>query len=537
MGVLLPESFSLSELKNEAERTVVRALCDRLLDGWIVIPSLRSFGEARDHEMDVVLLHADAVALIEVKGYRPACVNGSWSVNGAPVGRPPYVQASENAYELRRRLRGIHPTLAQVEVPFAVAFPNVAELAGRLPPGVDRTQFWTAPDIDNCQDALDLLIARRPSVARPGEHGVRAILDTLLPSCEFIYDPEARARRARQRLDQIGAERTEALESLDANRLVCVTGAAGTGKTRLAVGWTQRALRRGERVLLTCFNVPLAAWLRNQFEPDDPNLVVGEFHRVARHLAGMPTLEQPADADRTWWDTVEYGHLDANWHLVTERFDTVVIDEAQDLRPSWIALLQRLLGADGARRMLLVADTSQVISPRGFEVPRAEDGWTLAELTANCRNTFEIAALLRRHFAGAVAPVAGPESEDVRWVDADDVDRQVAAVGDAIDAIEAREHGAETVLVATFTSAVRDRLRDEYALVAWEQRTPGAILGENVQRIKGLQYDHVVLVVHDEHVSDDLLSIGISRAVMSLVVIGPAAVGHRLGLCQPPGGR
>ena len=115
-----------------------------------------------------------------------------------------------------------------------------------------------------------------------------------------------------------------------------------------------------------------------------------------------------------------------------------------------------------------------------------------------------------------------------------DVDQAIDAVGDAIDEIlEGRDHSAVDVLVGTFTTSVRDRLRHQYGMVAWEDLDPMAILCENVHRVKGLEYDHVILVVHDDHVSDELLYVGASRAVMSLTVIAPQSVLSRLGH-QPP---
>ena len=59
------------------------------------------------------------------------------------------------------------------------------------------------------------------------------------------------------------------------------------------------------------------------------------------------------------------------------------------------------------------------------------------------------------------------------------------------------------------TTLVRDALRDAYAFVAWEKREPMAIVCENVHRVKGLEFDHVILVVHDDTVSDELLYVGL----------------------------
>jgi hypothetical protein len=533
MGMLVPAELPLASLKNDEERLVVRTLCDRLTDGWLVLPSVGLSGDDRDREIDVVIAHPrDGVAVVEVKGHRPVVRDGIWYAHGSAMSPQPLSQARDNAYELRRRIRALHPNFGSVRVEYAVAFPNTADLDGRLPPDVDRTQVLTLTDLEDCQERVDRLVFRRGGPPL-GELGLQKLVDLLRPNCEFRYEPEALALHARQRLDDICALQVQALETLDANRRVCVTGAAGTGKTRLAAGWAHRALTRGERVLLTCFNIPLAESLRDRLG-DSEQLRIGAFHEVALELDGMPPLDIPDTASREWWDTVEIGHLHVHWHQVTERFDTIIVDEAQDFRPAWIDLLERLLDRDGPRRIMVLADLSQEVYTRGFQVPRHDDGWTLCELTNNCRNTFQIATLLRGRFDAAIAPVGGPESEDVRWIEADDLDAISDAVGVALDHLEDRDHAASTMLVATMRTSVRDRLRADYGFDSWERTDPMTIVCENVHRIKGLEYDHVILVAYDPdgEVTDELLYVGASRAVMSLTVIGPASVGERLDIAD-----
>ncbi len=521
----------MASLKNDAERVVVEALVDRLTDGWLVMPSVGLADTDRDREMDIVVAHAnDGVAVIEVKGHRPDVREGLWYAHGRPMEPQPHEQARGNAYALRERIRDLHPTLASVQVHYATAFPNVADIEGRLPTDVDRVQVLTNDDLEAPLDAIERLVTFRGS-PRLGDFGLQKLVELLRPDCEFRYEPEVLAKHARTKLDQICVRQTQALETLDLNRRVCVTGAAGTGKTRLATAWARRALQRGERVLLTCFNVPLADSLRQRLGDSD-DFRIGAFRELALDLDGMPSLEIPDTADRNWWDTVQLSHLHNHWHEITDRFDTIIVDEAQDFRPAWLELLTHLLDKDGPRRMMLLADQSQEIYQRGFEIPRQEDGWTRCELTNNCRNTFDIASLLQRRFDAAIAPVGGPESEDVRWIEAADLDAMAEAVGEALDDLEDRDHAADRILVATIRTSVKDRLRDEYGFAKWDNHDPMAIVCENVHRIKGLEYDHVILVVHDPDgpVSDELLYVGASRATMSLTVIGPPEVGERLGL-------
>ena len=217
-----------------------------------------------------------------------------------------------------------------------------------------------------------------------------------------------------------------------------------------------------------------------------------------------------------------------------DRFDTIVVDEAQDFRPSWIALLERLLDPGGPRRLMLLADPAQGIYPRGFEVPSVDDGWTRCELASNCRNTYQIASLLHHQLGGPPAPVGGPETLSIRFVEIDGVDAAVEAVGDEIDRLmEDDDRSPDRILVATVTRSVRDRLRDEFGFVPWEAGDDRSTICETVHRVKGLEFDHVILVVTTDDVDDALLYIGISRAVSGLTVVCPTSVAARLDIRLP----
>jgi AAA domain/UvrD-like helicase C-terminal domain len=367
---------------------------------------------------------------------------------------------------------------------------------------------------------------------RLGPEGLRAVVAILRPNAEFEWDPHAQAQRARRRLQALCQYQTGALEPLDENRRVLVTGGAGSGKTRLAVAWTRRALARSERVWLTCYNDPLADVVAERLTPNEL-LTVGSFYGVALHLDGMPELDVPDGAPGSWWDTVAVGHLHSNWHHIAARFDTIIVDEAQDLSPAWLAQLEQLLERGGPRRMMLLVDESQTVYQRGFSRPPPDEGWTFCELVNNCRNTFTIASILQRHLGGTAAPVGGPESLDVCWREVADVDAAIGAVGAELDRIEASGHEAPSILVATIKTTVRNRLRDEFAFVRWEDRGPHAIVCENVHRVKGLEFDFVVLVVTTDDVSDLLLYVGLSRAIVGFALIGPRAVAERLGFSEP----
>ena len=531
MGILVPENFPLAQLANDEERMVVEAFRDRLTDGWLVIPDVGLSGD-RDRQMDIVLAHErEGVAVVEVKGHRPEILQGVWTSNGSAMSPPPLDQAKGNSYALRDRLRLLVPGLEHLHVEYAVAFPNTLNIVGTLPEDVNRAQIFTSHSLDQPQEAVAALMSYRWGNQPIGAEGLEAIIKVLRPNATFTWDPEARARLARTRLEQICGQHVRVLERLDANRRVVVTGAAGTGKTRLAMAWARRALMRSERVLLTCYNDPLGGAMRDRM-PDDERLTVGSFFDAALAFDGMPELEIPADAGSDFWEHTAVDHLQRHWQHVFQRFDTIVIDEAQDLSPAWIAQLEQLLDPDGPRRVLMVADEAQGLYPRGFSLPSIDDGWTRCELSSNCRNTGDIAWMLRKYLGGAPLPVGGPETLGITWFEADNADLAAEHVGTEIDRIIDEEgHQPSRVLVATFSRAFRDRLREEFAFVPWEGGQEQAIICETVHRVKGLEFDYVILVAApDDHVTDSLLYVGASRAISGLSVIAPHAVGVRLGL-------
>lgn len=542
MGRLVPEDYPLGSLGNEAERQVVAALRDGLDDGWLILPSVKLHLRNRDRELDVVLLHPTYGVLdIEVKGHRADIRKGRWVSGTKEIVPQPNEQARHNAYALRDHIREHVASQSRIEVEYLIALPNTSRPVSDLPPGGDWVNVLTGETLDDADalsERIEVLAFSRTVTGQLSDDDVEAIVTLLCPDIAFAWDPTARMRRSRANLDELCATQIGALERLDANHRVVALGSAGTGKTRLAMAWARRAFAREERVLLTCYNDPLGGRIADQL-PEDPDLVVGAFLRLALAFDGMAPLTVPDDADHGWWTITAVGHLHSHWHEITERFDTIVVDEAQDFSPAWLAQLEALLDPDGPRRLLIAADVDQELYARGFQVPPADAGWTHCELVANCRNAQEIGRLLRRHLGGAPAPARGPLATDLRFVAVEpgaltvDSATVTAAVRAEIDRLVLdEERDATEVAVLTFSSRLRDHLLADAELVRWEQRSDG-LLCENVHRVKGLEFDTVILVA-DTEVTDDLLYVGISRAVSELVIVAPPTVATSLGLKPSP---
>ena len=536
MGQLIPEDFPMELLRNEAERTVVDCFARTLFSNWLVVPDVGMRGRDQDHQTDIVLIHPDmGVVVVEVKGHRVGIRDGLWiGQEGTPLKPQPLDQAKNNSMALQRLIRREIPGLEHIDVVYGIAFPNSPKIAGDVTPDIDLDQILLAADMDDADEPIERLVATRRSVGRSlAAHEIEAIVKLLRPDADFAWDPDARAKITRQRLDELCDAQIRSLVSLTENRRVIARGGAGTGKTRLAVQWARKVWGEGDNVLLTCFNDPLADSLVEQFgiEPDEC-VLIGPFMRLALSLPGMPELEIPADADKQWWDTIAIGHINLHWPEIGVRFDTIIIDEAQDFSPAWIALLESLLDPDGRRRVLLLADEGQGIYEKGFVFPQADDGWVQVELASNFRNAHRVAQVLRR-VGGPGSPQYVPEGFTPVWHQAVDLDGVAGVVDAELERIiEDEQRSPSSVCVATLHSNVLDALRNRCELVRWEDRGDGAVVCENVHRLKGLEFDTVILVGLDPADADrtTLLYIGVSRAVSELIVVGAPEVAGRIGL-------
>ncbi|MFM7872464.1 MAG: ATP-binding domain-containing protein, partial [Actinomycetota bacterium] len=63
----------------------------------------------------------------------------------------------------------------------------------------------------------------------------------------------------------------------------------------------------------------------------------------------------------------------------------------------------------------------------------------------------------------------------------------------------------------------------------WEERGE-KIVCESVRRLKGTEFDTVILADDREEFDQQKLYVGVSRAVSQLIVIGPTSLGEQLGL-------
>lgn len=522
MALLLPADFDLGALP-QSEQRVVRSLLKGLDDSWMVVPTVPVTVNRADFEIDVVLASATrGVVLVEVKGGLVAIRGGEWYQYDHHL-KSPVEQVKSAKHALIRRMKSIRIDLHDMFMNHAVALPDVAEVPPEgLGPGAPAEIVFAKPQLEFPAPALARLQGEHPPIPTEQFH---AFLRALRPDIQLEGHEGAVLTAVRRHLDEGASTHLATMVGLDTNRRVLVTGGAGTGKTMLVQRWARRALERGERTLVVCFNKPIAEQLQRAL--DGSGAMVGNYHDVAVRLLEPHGFAIGANPNSEYWLDVPTQALEFHAERVGTPFDTVIVDEGQDIHPHWFASLERLLDPAGPRRMLVVADPAQAIYVRPWVAPA---DMVTVPLVHNLRNCRAIAQVVQRLGGGEPAPLpSAPYGEAIDTKVVGGTREMRKRVRDAVVHLTATL-GVPYSQIAVLTmrtetrTALLDEQFDECPLVRWEERSEDAVLCETVQRTKGLERTAVVLVDMSAEPDRTLLYVGVSRAIASLTLVGTKAL-------------
>nr|WP_090339690.1 ATP-binding domain-containing protein [Mycolicibacterium malmesburyense]CRL68171.1 nuclease-like protein [Mycolicibacterium malmesburyense] len=539
-------------LANRAERRVYQALVEQLQPNDLVIAGQRVTDHLKDHEVDFVVgIEGAGIACLEVKGGEVWHDGVNWRQKrgGRECTIEPVRQAREACYALRDYIeKDPRWTQGRLRWDHVVVLPNT-ELPDDF--ALSDCPRWKVIDRNDLKD-LDgklrhVLVSQelnRPLLNRDGiDQIVTALSGRGLPQRDVVA-------RALDNEDAADALTEHQAVILDATRLlnrIEVRGGAGSGKTFLAMEQARRLAQRGQRVALVCYSHGLAsyleritaAWPRRQ-RPG----YVGEFHALGVQW-GAP--EGPDESLRTE-ETVKFWEHDLPEQMAElatqldtgHRFDSIVVDEAQDFADSWWEPLLIALKDPDEGGLYVFTDEGQRVFNRYGSPPVP---LVPLILDHNLRNTRQIANAFQplvdhpMRFLGG----EGPAVEFVACSREDALD-----VGD--DQIEALlEEGWRPEDLALLTTGSRHPEQAErqkaghkaYWDSFWDadQVFYGHVLG-----FKGLERRAVVLVVNDSSQferSRERLYVGLSRARDRLVVcgepdfireVGGPDLAHRLGV-------
>ena len=137
------------------------------------------------------------------------------------------------------------------------------------------------------------------------------------------------ARLEKEERIRLDAMQFEVLQGVMENESVLVTGAAGTGKSVMALALARKLAESGKRVLVLCFTEPLARWLNWQIGA--PNPAVWAIKRYAVDLLAQAGRHVEIADTREFWSDVVLEAVAEALPKLKPAWDAVVVDESQDL--------------------------------------------------------------------------------------------------------------------------------------------------------------------------------------------------------------
>lgn len=523
---------------NFSERLFAEQLREQLPDDAVMFVNQRFTDRTADVEADVIVAWPGfGMAVIEVKGGSVFLQNQQWRQvwqHGSTTKRiDPVGQARNAKYKLRAYL--------DEHVQWSHGRPRLAHMVALTATTLDAT--FTAPDaprwmivdrteMGHAASRVAAVLRQTADLSEPPSHDdvemlVECLAGVLIPQRDLLADLDERESIC----EILSKDQARVLDMLGSHSRVEIRGGAGSGKTWLAVEKARRLAGSGKQVALMCYSRGLAEFLSRRvatLPQGQRPAYVGTFHSLGTGW-GVPA---GAEDDSRYWeqDLPEKMVSLAADQPLAQRFDAIVIDEAQDFAETWWPAVLAALRDPEVGELYVFADENQRVFARQGQPPVP---LVAVDLTENLRNTKQIAQTFSS-LAPAVMKTRGGAGVPVRFVQC----APTAAMDEADDAIELlMKEGWPAEALALLTTNSRHPYQveqqaegqDEYWQSFWADDYPfyGHVLG-----FKGLERPAVVLAVNgfrDEERAREMLYVGLSRARDLLVVCGDIAMIKRIG--------
>ncbi len=537
----LPNEIILNELRSSEVR-VYKALKSMLDDSFVVFYSrpwlgLTWDGREVDGECDFVVAHPTRGMLtLEVKGggieYIPE--SDRWfsvdRYNCRHKIKNPVEQARKSKHILLGKLRKDKEWGGRfIRARHGVIFPDCQAPRHDLGADMPRKIFCFAEQFE--YGLSEWVHARLSEVGSDssrlkalGDDGVR-ILEKLLAKPFRLRTPLAPALRHDVMVqDYLTTQQFHILSALESHSRAAIAGAAGTGKTALAMEKARCCAEEGMSTLFLCYNRPLALYISEMLK--DTPVHVTTFHQLCSWMAeeaGLAVPESVSSKKLLFSDIYPSLLVDAAEVLRDVRYDAIIVDEGQDFEAHWWVAVETVRSSPESS-LYVFFDSNQKVYDSALSLP-VEASLPPIRLTRNLRNTKTIHTTASAFYEGFGIQAEGPLGKEPEWLVVDRK-RVPGTVSEKVTELIRHEKVPPSFIAvlapdkASLDQVVEDGLGGYPFKEAYDQSRAPVLTADTIRRFKGLESPVVVLVLLG-FVTEELAYVALSRARSHLTVVGP----------------
>lgn len=336
----------------------------------------------------VICLEAKSGAVSYEKGYW-LYSNGKKMHNGGP-----FNQASLNKYKLIHYIEKSKsaPLLSRCKFLHAVWFPSITDEVlntMNLPSEADKRIILTKNALENPERYLKCIyeidLPSKIQCSLTDEDSKRIIREVFCP--HFNVFPTATFENDLKKMvfHRLLKEQSGILNFLSEQKTAVINGAAGTGKTMIAVEKAQRHANEGEKVLFLCFNTKLRDFLESNYP--NSNIDFFTIASLACKKCNSSTANYPFL--KSWLDDMFYQGKFPYKHIIVDEGQDFGADGIDELKI--LELLRDIVKDESVNGTFYVFyDRLQLVQAE--QIPKyIEEADCKLTLYRNCRNTENIA--------------------------------------------------------------------------------------------------------------------------------------------------
>ena len=535
-----------NDVKLGGERKVYYALREQLMEGFYLFYNSYWSDDSRsmrrqDGECDFILAHPSwGLLFIEVKGgeisYDANTHNWySKDYHGTIHNiKNPIKQArnSEGFFRIKIKeyLQKIHKKDLWIRTKYAVFLPESGSTNNNIGSALPLNIFAFMNDMQKLMEKSFNILLEEPNKAHIeydeiGLEGIDYLKTIIGKSFELKTPLSFKLQEDKRILDKLTSQQKHILKNLKYFSKRIIIGGAGTGKTSLALEKVKLSATENKKVLLLCFNSPLRDFFDRKIE-NKTNIDIYTFHGYCYKNIDKNKIDISLDSeilDRKVLPDLLLESLESS----KNKYDIIIIDEAQDFKKEWWnPILFSLDNFEKGSIFIFKDDNQKIYTSRdaNFLIPSIDPNPYV--LSQNMRNTKNIFKASNAFYSGDTDECAGPRGQIVELCDYIKGKNHLLQIEKILNKLiiaeGMKEHEISILTGSSINNSPFNNLNSigNYKTTDANNFIEGSVIVDSVWRFKGLENKVVILTeIGDVADNSELLYVAITRAKLKLFII------------------